>query len=90
MTSTDSKILAIRKSAGNDCATCPTCTRAASNPYRRVLGGGKVVEGCIDASHSPHLEGIVSSSGVWHFRAEAIGLRKAELSRLTQYVKETP
>lgn len=63
-------------------ANCPTCTRIASAPYRRHDERGKVTEGCIDAFHTDALSGIIGESTAWHFRAEAVAIRRAELKAL--------
>lgn len=73
------KILAIRARAGNTCATCPTCTRTAAGPFRRLDDRGAVVAGCVDATHAGHLYG---ASLEWHNRTQAKQIRKAELTRL--------
>ncbi len=76
---TSKKILAIRAKAGNPCVTCPTCTRTAAAPFRRLDDRGAVVAGCVDAAHAGHLYG---SSLEWHNRPQAAQTRKAELARL--------
>lgn len=50
---------------------CPTCTRSVFSPYRRLFNG-KIVEGCIDASHDDKLYG---ESLRWHNRKEAKDFR---------------
>jgi hypothetical protein len=75
-------ILRIRFRAGNPCTSCPTCNRPASMPYRRILAG-KIVEGCIDAAHTPSMETQrLSNTGHWHFRTEAVALRRDALTFL--------
>jgi hypothetical protein len=51
-------------------------------PYRRILAG-KIVEGCIDAAHTPSMETQrLSNTGHWHFRTEAVALRRDALTFL--------
>jgi hypothetical protein len=92
-TSTDSKIVAIRVAnggsadrcctCGHAAANCCTCGHAAANPYRRIAEG-KIVEGCIDATHTGHLQ-PTSSTLAWHDRKQAVAMRRAELARLSRY-----
>ena len=72
----DAKIVANRVRHGGSATHCPTCTRPAFHPYRRIVDG-KIVEGCVDACHSAHVS-PASHSGAsyeWHWRPEAIALR---------------
>jgi hypothetical protein len=75
----DARINAIRAKHGNDGAACCTCGRPAINPYRRILNG-RVVEGCVDAAHGPHL--YAGNGLAWHLRPEAVQLRRNELAAL--------
>lgn len=75
-------ILSIRANAGNSCEVCPTCTKPASAPFRTTDNDGTVISGCIDAAHTPHLEGLQSQSAAWHFRPVAIDFRIREALRL--------
>jgi hypothetical protein len=68
-------ILKIRAAAGNNCERCPACAKPASMPYRRIVDG-VYVEGCVDASHTPHMQGLAMDTAHWHFRAEAVQIRK--------------
>lgn len=55
---------------------CNTCGRSVFSPYRRHVNG-KIIEGCIDASHEGKLYG---ESLRWHNRKEAKDFR-ARLKR---------
>jgi hypothetical protein len=87
------KIMAIREKARATLGvpaqsmTCPTCRRAVGAPYRRVEGvlgqGGRIVEGCVDASHAGHLiPGGYNAQ--WHDREEGRQVRRAELGWLSR------
>lgn len=65
----------IRTKAGWPGSHCPTCTRAVSTPYRQYDSHGKVVSGCVDASHVGHVYG---ESLRWH-----VGLHGREIRRQT-------
>jgi len=88
------QILRIRIAAGNPCTTCPTCGRLATDPYRgtgfEYTAGGVQVErlaqGCIDACHTPYLQSRTSGSSAWHFRPEAVELRRRELAHLRSLI----
>ena len=79
--SVSEQILKIRKSAGNLCYQCPICGRDADNPYRRILDG-EIVEGCVDATHTPYLQRLNTNSKNWHNRPEAKKIRKDLLVHL--------
>lgn len=73
----------IRAAHGNDCAKCPICCRPAYSPYRRLDTQGKIIEGCVDASHTgKHVP--ISESERWHWRPEAIEIRRAELAAISR------
>jgi len=55
--------------------TCPTCTRSVYSPYRQYDSHGKVLGGCVDECHTPHLL-TISESTRWHNRPEAKQIRK--------------
>lgn len=75
----DAKINALRAKHGNDGTMCPVCCRHAVSPYRQIVGG-RIVEGCVDASHGPH---VWAGNGLaWHMRPQAVELRRAELAKL--------
>jgi len=77
--SVDDQIFDIRARAGNSGTHCPTCGRSAHSPHRRYDARGKVVEGCIDACHKPHIYG---ESLRWHMRPAAVAHRKDVLAHL--------
>lgn len=83
------KILAIRAKALEALGLpvtdrCPTCMHAAAVPYRRHDANGHITEGCVDAHHTPALEGLSLETRHWHFRTPAVTLRGAELARLAR------
>lgn len=80
--SVSDKINKIRRSAGWDGSTCPTCTRSCSNPYRRHDAHGKVIEGCVDACHTGRLVSP-SESNRWQNSKAAESIRRRELESLT-------
>jgi hypothetical protein len=61
--------------------TCRTCTRPVYAPFRRHDASGKIIHGCIDASHEAYMSPSMST-GAWHFSANGIALRKATLAHL--------
>jgi hypothetical protein len=73
-------INAIRRDAGNPMEECPSCCRAATAPYRRIVRG-KIVEGCIDAFHHGHLP-ATTNTAAWHNRQIARKLRAETLATL--------
>lgn len=58
----------------SDQETCPICTRSVYSPYRVYDEYGKVIQGCVDASHAEHL--VMGESSRWHHRKEAKQIRK--------------
>ncbi len=76
--SVDDQIWDIRLAAGNPGTHCPTCTQPVDRPYRSIHGG-KIVQGCIDACHRPHIHG---ESLKWHMQPAAVERRKRELAHL--------
>lgn len=70
---TDAKILNLRILNGGSVDRCPTCGHSPENPYRRVING-KIIEGCVDATHTGRLP-VPSASSDWHMRPEAIEVR---------------
>lgn len=56
--------------------TCPTCCRAAHNPFRVYDDRGRVDIGCVDRFHSGHLTPLTESSR-WHNRKEAERTRRS-------------
>ena len=87
---TSNAILAIRAKYGNACTTCPTCTRPANAPYRRTTpGSDSIVEGCIDAAHTPFLAPVEGAQEqapdvAWHWRKSAKRHRAALLALLAK------
>lgn len=75
------KIVAIRTANGGAADRCPTCAKPAANPYRRQDADGRIIEGCIDATHTGHLVSP-SSTQAWHTRPWAIARRREELASL--------
>lgn len=73
-------IMIIRRGAGGGHTHCPTCGQTRAAPYRRLVDG-KIVEGCIDASHTGHLVPI-SASSEWHDRPVARMMRAGTLADL--------
>jgi predicted secreted Zn-dependent protease len=63
---------------------CNTCGRHVDHPYRRHDAHGKVIEGCIDDSHTGHLYG---ESLRWHNRPAAKKLRAEAKARLREILK---
>ena len=59
-------------------ATCLTCNRLPAAPYRRIVDG-RTIEGCVDACHTEHVHG---TSTEWHWRQDAIKIRKSTLDFL--------
>lgn len=82
----DVKIMSLRAASWHfpsTPATCPTCTRPLSVPYRRRNAQAQIVEGCIDACHGESLASDPhSDSAAWHFRATAVAWRKSCLANL--------
>ena len=77
--SVSQKIMKIRKSAGNIGTTCPICCRSVDDPYRRIVEG-TIVEGCVDASHTDHINRLgPCNTAAWHNRPVAKKLRKDTL-----------
>lgn len=74
------KLEKLRLSHGGDPDRCPTCGKNPATPYRRIVGG-KITEGCIDASHTGRLP-PTSSTATWHDRPVAARFRKTALQRL--------
>ena len=56
--------------------TCPTCCRAANNPFRVYDDRGRVDIGCVDRFHSDHLIPLTESAR-WHNRKEAEQTRRS-------------
>ncbi len=54
--------------------TCPVCTRDVRMPYYRKDARGKVIVGCVDASHGEHL--LDSEYRRWWMRKEAKAIRR--------------
>lgn len=63
---------------------CFTCTRPVSSPYRRHDASGRIVEGCIDASHDGNIFG---ESLRWHMRPIAKEIRKKTKDRIRELLK---
>lgn len=63
---------------------CNTCTRPLASPFRRSVGG-KIVEGCVDDSHTGHIYG---ESLRWHMRPAAKEIRKASKERLREITRK--
>lgn len=61
--------------------TCNTCVQPVWKPFRVYDERGKVVLGCVDASHDGQLV-TPSESARWHARPEAKRIRAAERRRL--------
>jgi hypothetical protein len=62
--------------------TCPSCCRAAGDPFREYDVHGRVRLGCVDAFHTGYLV-TPSESSFWHARPEAKKIRRRlELMRL--------
>lgn len=78
------EINAIRTEAGWDGKTCTTCCRNVTSPYRVYDERGKVIQGCVDASHEGH---TIAESSRWHHRPEALALRRENRDKLRSYVK---
>lgn len=57
--------------------TCPTCTRAATDPFRTFDAHGNVTAGCVDHFHTGHLV-APSASAAWHACPVAKKLRAAD------------
>jgi hypothetical protein len=64
---------------------CNTCGRPVGLPYRRHDARGKIIEGCIDASHTGHIYG---ESLRWHNRPEAKKWRAAMTARLREMLSK--
>ena len=86
---TDAEISAalvqLRIANGGSAEICPTCCCPRDTPYRSRSGGGsRIVEGCIDASHTADLSERAPSDDdrLWHEREEAQALRAKELLRM--------
>lgn len=85
---TSAKLVAFRAKYGGDAESCPTCTRAPTRPFRRIVDG-KIVEGCVDACHTGQFTGL-SSSNAWHTRPEARILRKETFDHLKTLAQKNP
>lgn len=59
---------------------CTTCNKPAARPFRVYGPEGRVLHGCIDACHEPHLVSGTESSR-WHHRPIAKAHRRAEARR---------
>lgn len=70
----------IRREAGNPLDVCPTCSRAADSPARRLVDS-EIVEGCVDAFHHGHLTG---AGLAWHNRPYAQQLRAQTLAAMPE------
>lgn len=55
--------------------TCTTCNRPVTSPTRRFDDRGRVVQGCVDDSHTGHLM-VPSESARWHDRPAARAIRR--------------
>lgn len=53
---------------------CNTCTRPVNDPYRVYSDNGEVIQGCVDACHTSHLQ-LDTSSHAWHNRPQAEQIR---------------
>lgn len=83
--SVSERIVKSRVAAGGDADRCPTCCRAADAPFRRMSPAGDVVHGCIDAVHERHMAPAKhAATGAWHFRPEAVEMRRQELERVKE------
>lgn len=78
-----SRTMAIRAKAGNDGSKCCLCGRKPSNPFRAYDRAGRIVAGCVDATHTGHLVPI-SECSRWHNRPVANELRRNELNRISR------
>lgn len=58
---------------------CPTCARPFAAPFRRRDDNQRITVGCVDASHTGHVQG---DDLVWHNRPSVQLLRAKELSSL--------
>jgi hypothetical protein len=79
----DDRIFDIRARAGNPGTHCPKCSQSVGHPHRRKDAHGRIVEGCIDACHKPHISG---ESLKWHMRPSAVAHRKDVLAHLESIV----
>lgn len=64
--------------------TCRTCTQPVDKPYRMVDATGKILYGCIVADHNDYIAtlDVEHPDHVWHWRQQAIAIRKMEVDRL--------
>ena len=65
--------------------TCTTCCRPVGAPFRRHDARGKVVEGCVDESHTGRLCG---TSREWHTSDAARAIRRKTAERLSALIGE--
>lgn len=54
--------------------TCNICCHLANDPFRSHDEQGKIVMGCVDASHTPYLK-TDTTDWQWHWRPEAMRIR---------------
>lgn len=73
-------IMTIRLRAGGDPYRCCTCGHPRSAPYRS-RHKGRIVEGCIDASHSGWVRG---EDQAWHERPQAVAHREETARHLLE------
>jgi len=52
------------------------------SPFRRYDHDRQIIAGCVDAVHTPHMEGDTSALAAWHFRPAAVLERKKWLALL--------
>lgn len=77
------KIIAIRtralKALGSEIEDrCPLCMKPAASPYRSP----DHKSGCVDAHHTAALQGLNLQTAQWHFRPEAVNIRRSLLASL--------
>jgi len=85
-------IVQIRIANGGSATHCPTCGCARHQPYRfRVDGGQRIVEGCIDASHTEDMldRPVGDLDRAWHEREEVAQMRRDHLDRLRRMECQT-
>ena len=56
--------------------TCNICGKKEHSPFRVYDESGKIVLGCVDKFHTESLRGIIGASTSWHFRPEAVKIRR--------------
>lgn len=70
-----SKEMARRAQAGNDNTRCPLCCNPIHAPWYVKDAHGRVVQGCVDASHAPAAL-AVGAYTEWYHRPVAREIRR--------------